>query len=167
MQVYLVRHAIAYPRDPESARMDSDRELTPAGIARFRQTIPAYLRLGVVLDEVWTSPYARARQTAELLCSGLDLMRPPRVMPELEPEGAAERLLPALELRADREAIALVGHEPALGQLMGLFLTGQRRSIASFKKGGSCCIEIRRFGKDLDASLKWLLTPKQLRWIGK
>lgn len=167
MQVYLFRHAIAYPRDPESARMDSERELTPAGIARFRQTIPAYVRLGVVLDEVWTSPYVRARQTAELLCSGLDLSRPPRLMPELEPEGEAERLLPALELQADREAIALVGHEPALGELAGLILTGHRRSIVAFKKGGSCCIEVRRFGNQLDANLKWLMTPKELRWLGK
>jgi phosphohistidine phosphatase len=167
MQVYLVRHAIAYPRDPESTRMDSARELTPAGIARFRQTLPAYVRLGIVLDEVWTSPYARARQTAELLCGGLDLTRPPKLMPELEPDGQMERLLPALELNADRKAIALVGHEPALSELVGLLLTGQRSSLVEFKKGGVCCIEARGFGACPDSQLQWLLTPKQLRWIGK
>lgn len=167
MQVYLVRHAIAYPRDPESARMDSDRELTPAGIARFRQTISAWVRLGVMLDEVWTSPYARARQTAELLCSGLDLMRPPKLVPELEPEGEAERVLSALELHSDRKAIALVGHEPALSELAGRMLAGQPRSVVTFKKGGACCIDVERFGNQCDAKLKWLMTPKQLRWLGR
>lgn len=163
MKVYLVRHAIAYPRDSDSARMDSDRELTPRGIARFRQTIPAYVRLGVVLDEIWSSPYARARQTAELLCTGLDLMRPPRFIPELEPDGDTERLLSALERHADRQSIALVGHEPALSEIAGLILIGQRRSLMTFKKGGSCCINIQSFGARFDASLEWLLTPKQLR----
>lgn len=146
--------------------MDSDRELTPRGIARFRQTIPAYVRLGVMLDEIWSSPYARARQTAELLCTGLDLIRPPRFIPELEPDGDAERLLAALERHADRQAIALVGHEPALSELAGLILTGQRRSMVTFKKAGSCCINIRGFGSRFEASLDWLLTPKQLRWLG-
>lgn len=147
--------------------MDSDRELTPAGIARFRQTLPAYVRLGVTLDEVWTSPYARARQTAELLSTGLDLMRPPKLMPELEPEGDMGRILAALELHSDRKAIALVGHEPALSELAGLMLVGQSRSVVTFKKGGACCIEVERFGNQLGAQLKWLMTPKQLRWLGK
>lgn len=163
MKVYLVRHAIAYPRDPDASRMDSERELTPRGIARFRQTLPAYIRLGIMLDEVWSSPYARARQTAELLCTGLDLMRPPRFLSELEPDGAADQLLPMLARHSDLKSIALVGHEPALGELVGLILTGQRRSIVSFKKGGSCCIDIRGFGSRLDANLEWLMTPKQLR----
>ena len=167
MQVYLVRHAIAFPREPESARMDSSRELTPSGIAKFRLTIPAYIRLGIVLDEVWSSPYARARQTAELLCAGLELSRPPKLMPELEPDGDMERLLPALELAADRRAIALVGHEPALGELASLLLTGRRTSMLQFKKGGVCCIDVLRYSPQADASLQWLMTPKQMRWLGR
>jgi len=167
MQVYLVRHAIAYPRNPESARMDSARELTPTGIAKFQKTLPAYVRLGIDLDEVWSSPYTRARQTAEFLCAGMNLARAPRLMPELEPDGHMDRLLPALELVADRRAIALVGHEPALGELAGLLLTGRRSPILEFGKGGACCIDVQRFGPKPEATLQWLLTPKQLRWLGR
>ena len=167
MEVYLVRHAIAYPRDPESARMDSARELTPAGITKFRQTIPAYIKLGVAPDEVWSSPYARTLQTAELLCSGLGLGQPPRLMPELEPDGNMERLIPALELVSDRRAIALVSHEPALGELAGMLLTGRRISLVEFKKGGAACIGVQRLSAKPESVLKWLLTPKQLRSIGR
>ncbi len=37
MDLYLVRHAIAFDRDPVTWHQDAERPLTPQGIDRFRQ----------------------------------------------------------------------------------------------------------------------------------
>lgn len=167
MRVYLVRHAIAYPQTPDSAMLDSARELTPQGITKMQRSAAALARMGVQCDEIWTSPYTRARQTAEILCSALNTPREPRQMTELEPDGDLRGIVTTLQLHADRSGIALVGHEPSLGRLIGLLLFGEPVAVAEFKKGGVCCIEVEQFAQPLRSTLIWMLTPKQLRWMGK
>ena len=71
MLLYLVRHAIAIPRGAPGISSDASRELTPEGIRRMRQNARALVQLDVVIEEVWTSPLIRARQTADLLAEEL------------------------------------------------------------------------------------------------
>ncbi len=129
MELYLVRHAIAEPRTEELE--DEARVLTPEGARKLEKSVRGLGAIDVRFDRIRHSPWARAAQTAELLVPLLDgetevdplLARPPG--PELVASLAGDRL-------------ALVGHEPWLGQLAALLVTGSAKHGARFvfKKGG-------------------------------
>lgn len=161
MQVYLVRHAIAAPREAGFVD-DAARELTPIGMKKMRRNAEALRRLGVALDEVWTSPLVRARQTAEILAQGLGGKSPVKVVAALEPGGTFEDLRARLAGHARLSAVALVGHEPGMSELAG-FLTGAGRSLMfRFKKGAVALMEIDDFSSPVRGELCWFLTPKMM-----
>ena len=68
--LYLVRHAIAAERGEEWPD-DTKRPLTDAGIARFKESVEGLAWLDVEIDEIFTSPLVRTKQTATLLAHGL------------------------------------------------------------------------------------------------
>ena len=62
---------------------------------------------------------------------------------------------------AKRRCIALVGHEPDLGELAA-HLIGARRALP-FKKGGICRIDVASLSTKAAGTLVWFVTPKILR----
>ena len=92
--LYLVRHAIA-ERVSASGR-DEDRELTPEGIEKLRQSAHGLSWLGITADEIRASPLMRARQTAAMLGAILAPQIPVTPCPELAPGTTPERALAAL-----------------------------------------------------------------------
>ena len=166
MLVYLVRHAIAIERNGVPGFDDASRPLTDKGIDRMRRIVRGLDHLGVTVDEIWTSPLVRARQTADILAKSRHFQGGVRVVPALAPGGDATQVLRELHSGGPRTAVALVGHEPDMGELAGLLLTGRSAALFDFKKGGVACIEIEKSGMPLHGKLCWLMTPKQLRNIG-
>jgi phosphohistidine phosphatase SixA len=61
--------------------------------------------------------------------------------------------------------IVLVGHEPYLGKLVGELISGENGSDLSLKKGGICKLETEKLEYGRCATLRWLLTQKQLRVV--
>ena len=165
MHLYLVRHGIAVPYGTPGVSSDASRELTPVGTRKIRRNAQALAQLGVVIDEVWTSPIARARQTAEILAEELGLTSPVRAVDALQPDGEFSVVTGELQKHMEQAGIALVGHEPDLGQLASYLLTGVRSSNLRFKKGGVACIEIYDLNPPTRSQLRWLLTPKQMAAI--
>lgn len=133
MDVYLIRHAIAVP--PGEAQWDHARPLSPKGRERFAEAVQGLDALGVVLQRVYHSPWVRARQTAELLGPLADETVE---MPLLAKTPGAE-LLAALH----GDAIALVGHQPWMGELAALLTLGSTRQGGRFpfKKGSVLHLE--------------------------
>ena len=68
--LYLVRHAIAAERGDEYPD-DSKRPLTVAGIARFRKVARGLVGWASTSISILTSPFERARQTADILAEQL------------------------------------------------------------------------------------------------
>lgn len=163
MNVYLVRHGIAVPRGMSGAMDDAARELTPVGMKKMRRNAAALLKLGVVIDEVWTSPFVRARQTARILAEGLGLRAAPRVVKALEPGGEVAEVLNKLGLLVNRKGVALVGHEPDLGGLATRMLTPAAHSVFEFRKGAIACIAVDDFKPPPEGRLQWMLTSGQMR----
>lgn len=162
--LYLVRHAIAAERGPEWPD-DSRRPLTPRGRARMREAIRGLRRLDVRVDVVLTSPFVRAAETAELLLEGLDGPPTLAVTAALAPGQAAGAVAGALEPHASADSIALVGHEPGLGELAAWLLGAPVPLV--FKKGGVCRVEVGRLPPDDHARLVWHATPAMLRALGR
>jgi phosphohistidine phosphatase len=164
IEYYLVRHAVAADRGPEFPD-DAARPLTADGVERFRKAVAGLRALDVVLDLVITSPYARAQETAELLCAGLKPK--PKLVPAdvLAPGHKPAQVITAVEhhMAAGKRwsRVALVGHEPDLGELAARLL-GARGTIA-FKKGAVCRIDVDRALPGGPGTLRWFLTPSVLR----
>ena len=60
--------------------------------------------------------------------------------------------------------VMVVGHEPGLSNLASLLLTGSPDAVAiELKKGGLIVLEVEELGSRSPATLRGLLTSKQLR----
>jgi phosphohistidine phosphatase len=159
--LYLVRHAIAEERGPQWPD-DSRRPLSTEGKIRMETQVAGLEKLGVEIEEVLTSPLVRTRQTAEILAKGLSSR--PRVteFPALAPGHNPRDVLNALKEYARRSRIALVGHEPGIGDLSAA-LIGARHEV-TFKKGAVALVRVDRLPPEAGSgALCWFLPPKILR----
>jgi phosphohistidine phosphatase len=163
-ELYLVRHAIAAERGDDWPD-DDKRPLTERGIARFKECIDGLVWLDVVVEEIFTSPLVRAKQTADLLAAGLPGKPPVKYLDALSPGHSPSSVLAQLAKAAKRRHIALVGHEPDLGELAA-HLIGAGRALP-FKKGGVCRIDVESLTSRRAAALNWFVTPKVLRGLGR
>jgi phosphohistidine phosphatase len=163
-ELYFVRHGLAEERG-DAWPDDTKRPLTEEGMARLRKAVRGLSRIGVAIDVVLTSPLVRARQTAEIVAGGLD-PRPSIVnVDSLAPTGSYAAVLADLEKHSRKSRLALVGHEPMMGELAAR-LVGSRHPI-EFKKGGVCRIDVEILPPAGPADLRWMLTPKILRALKK
>lgn len=162
-ELYLVRHAIAAERGPDWPD-DDKRPLTQQGITRFKECVAGLAWLRAAIDEVVTSPLVRAAQTADLLAAGVGGQPSIRVFPELAPGHAPEEVMRRLPKVTRRRRLALVGHEPGLGELAA-HLIGAGRPLA-FRKGAVCRIDLESLHTGQAGALLWFLQPKVLRRLG-
>lgn len=162
-ELYLVRHAIAAERGPNYPD-DRERPLTNDGITRFKRVVEGLKDFDVKLDLVLTSPLVRASQTADLLVAGIGGKPRLEVLAALAPGGRMVHVLEAIARFSKRaHHIALVGHEPDLGDLAARLL--RSRGTIEFKKGGVCCLELDGAMPNGPGTLRWLLPPRALRKI--
>ena len=163
-ELYFVRHGLAEERG-DAWPDDAKRPLTDEGVSRMRKAARGLARLGISVEVVLTSPLVRARQTAELLAAGL-APRPSLVnVDSLAPDGSYAAVIADLEKHARKSRMALVGHEPMIGELAAR-LIGSRHPI-EFKKGAVCRIDLEDLPPAGPGDLRWLLTPKILRALKK
>ena len=163
-ELYLIRHAVAEDRG-EAWPDDAKRPLSEEGAARMRKSVRGLARLDVSLDVILSSPLVRARQTAEIVAAGL-LPRPSIVnIDALTPAGTFAALSAELEKHARKTAIALIGHEPNIGEIAAR-LIGSRHPI-EFKKGAVCRIDLEQLPPQGPGSLRWFLPPGALRKLQK
>jgi phosphohistidine phosphatase len=163
-ELYLIRHGLAAERG-EAWPDDTKRPLTERGMSRLRRGARGLARLGVSLDAVLTSPLVRARQTAEIVAGAFDPHPPLVNVDGLAPGGGYQAVLADLEKHSRRARIALVGHEPGIGELAAR-LIGTRHPV-EFKKGAICRIDLETLPPGGPGSLRWFLTPKILRSLDK
>jgi phosphohistidine phosphatase len=163
MNLYLVRHAIAFQPDPASWPDDRDRPLTPQGEKKFRRAVRGLEALVPGVDVVLSSPLVRAWRTAEILRKTAGWPEPSRFDP-LEPGTAPADVVDALQPHASAESVALVGHEPSLHELLSYLLTGDPGNVkVTMKKGGVACLSVDDGLRAGSAALQWVLSPRILR----
>lgn len=163
-ELYLIRHAIAAERGPDWPD-DDQRPLTERGIARFAEAVSGLAAIDAAVDEIFSSPLVRAKQTADVLSSGLAGTPPVKLLEGLAPGRSPEEVIAQLGRLARRRRIALVGHEPGLGELAAR-LIGSARPIV-FRKGGACRIDLDRLPPKRPGALVWYVTPKMLRRMAR
>ncbi len=164
MDLYLVRHAIAFDVDPAKWPDDRDRPLTGQGEKRFARAARGLADLVDSVDVVLSSPFARAWRTAEILhAAGWPS---PTRCEALEAGRSPAEALQALQAYSGSSAVALVGHEPSMHELASYLMTAEaNHAQVEFRKGGVARLSIDAALRPGSATLRWLLPPKILRAI--
>jgi phosphohistidine phosphatase len=164
MQLLVIRHAIAEDRDAfaSSGRDDSERPLTAAGRDKMRRTATGLRSVVPKIDLLASSPYVRAKQTAEMVAEAYGL-GDIKTVDALVPDAPLQQFLTWVQRKATVAVVAIVGHEPHLGELVTWLMSGLPESRVEMKKGGACLLEFQgQPGAGLGV-MKWLMTPGQLR----
>jgi phosphohistidine phosphatase len=160
MKLYLVRHAIAEDHHPIS---DAERALTPKGRIKMAEQAKGLGKIRFRPEIILTSPLRRALETAAIIGEVLGIKV--EQLPELGPGSYMPAdVLAALQPHANLKEIALVGHQPGLGELAAFMLTGSTGGCdIEFKKGGVVCLE--QLAGDIQDryALIWSMPPKALR----
>lgn len=163
MELYLLRHAIAVEHGAPGFERDSDRVLTPKGAKRMRRVARGMLAMNLFFDVILSSPFARAKQTAEIVADVFDAHKSLEFTDTLAVGGDPEELIKLIGKKYDAvERVLLVGHEPYMSSLISLSLAGDQSVSVTMKKGGLCklSVDVLRYGQC--ATLEWLLAPSQM-----
>jgi phosphohistidine phosphatase len=168
MNLYILRHGIAVERGTPGFDSDADRPLTAKGKRLVRQIAEAMREMELSFDLIFSSPFPRARQTAEIVAAVFKRQKKLACSNELTPGGNAKSLVGHLnKIKPPPENILLVGHEPYLSRFIGLLSAGNADMEIDLKKGGLCKLEVESLRHGRCAKLAWLLTPRQMKLMAQ
>ena len=163
MTILILRHGIAVARGTAGYEKDEDRPLTDKGERRLWRITEAMQEMELVFDLVLSSPYRRARQTAEIVAEAFKAQKQLKLCDELAADHEPKNIVTFLQAADPQpESVLLVGHEPYLSQLISLLVTGNEASSFELKKGGLCKLTVGSLKAGRCATLEWLLTPRQM-----
>ena len=163
MNLYILRHGIAVDPGSPNYPSDADRPLTPKGERKLQRITEAMQALDLSFDLILSSPYVRARQTAEIVAEACGARKKVEFTDSLVPGGSHKRLIDLLNnLKPPPENVLLSGHEPSLSGLISLLVSGEQGFSVVMKKGGLCKLSVEHLKPGRCASLDWLLTPRQM-----
>jgi len=163
MNLFILRHGIAVEPGTAGYDDDSQRPLLPKGARRLRRAAAAIEKMELSFDLVLSSPFLRARQTAEIVVKELKLKKQLRFSDALVPDGDFQALIGELNrLKPAPANLLLVGHEPHLSRFISLLVSGSAQAAIEMKKGGLCKLEVETLLVGQCAKLAWLLTPSQM-----
>jgi len=159
MLIHLLRHGVAEDARPGVA--DHERALTDDGWKRLERSAPTWRRLIEPPAVILVSPLRRAQETAHVFAEAVRFRGERRTEKALVPDSPPSVVMSLLEIEAlsQTKSVALVGHEPHLGYLLGALLTGNHRLPIPLKKGMLASVETETT-TSLVAVLRFVLSSK-------
>ena len=173
MDIFILRHGEAGKKLTTGNNKDSERPLTAAGQKEVVEIANSFKELEIRFDLIISSPLKRAHQTAAIVAKTLKKQKKMEDWNELKPEGNKQDLYRKLSSSTQFKqysSVLIVGHEPYLTDMISDIISdGKGRSgHIVLKKAGLARIGITSFTPpNLHGELKWLLTPKHLKNMGK
>lgn len=160
MRLIFVRHGVAEGHFNVAQDKDFLRELTPEGIVDLKRTFKTFKRVQKRIDVIFTSPLARAVQTAEILWehyteANLEMMA------DLDILDDPAHLVEYISFLPNDGTYAFVGHDPHLTRAIASILSlHPEHDFMSLKKGGICVLQ----GGMWDGfTLELVISPKALK----
>jgi len=164
MDLYVVRHGEAVRYAPAG---DADRPLTEQGARQVEAVARGLRGLGVELDALLASPFRRAQETAQILAEGLGGRLAPETERVLDGTANAAAILQHLAHAVrSRARVAIVGHQPVLGELIGLASAGAGGGAVALAPACVARLAFPASARVGGAQLVWLLPPEVLERIG-
>jgi phosphohistidine phosphatase len=120
MDIFLVRHAKS-DYDWERWPSDEVRPLSKKGRKRQKLVAQGMKKLGIDFDEIWCSPYQRARETLEIIQEYVSPNIQPRFLSELVVWGDPSNVVKMIRKRFEQDPdlrLLLVGHNPNMSSVL-------------------------------------------------
>ena len=153
MDLILWRHAEAAEAD--AGEEDMQRALTTKGQKQARRMADWLTSQLPESCRILVSPALRTLQTVE------PLKRKFKVVQELAPGADAEDVLQAANWPNSKEVVLVVGHQPTLGQVAALLLSGQPQDW-QIKKGNIWWLVQREPADPYSLYLKAVMAPDMI-----
>lgn len=128
----------------------------------MKEAAEGMLRLGLRFDRAVSSPYTRARETAEIILKGFGEIE---FSDALTPDAGFKDLRRLLTGLKGARSVLLVGHNPSMGVFTGRLASGSSDVSFEMKKAGLCRIDAE--APFLRGELRWLLPPESLILLSK
>jgi phosphohistidine phosphatase len=153
MKLYLVRHG-----QPNSEQIDPEKNLSPTGQDEIKLLASFLAANNSSVKEIWHSEKTRARQTAQIIASGISAYNGVIEKKGMNPTDRVEPVIGRiLAFQAD---LLIVTHLPFIAHLLSLLLTGDEYKMAfDYCTGCTTCLEYAN-GK---WSLLWFINPQLLK----
>tara|TARA_B110001454_G_C12723310_1_gene436546 strand:- start:28139 stop:28648 length:510 start_codon:yes stop_codon:yes gene_type:complete len=165
MFLFIIRHAIAEERE-EFAKKNTDdslRPLTAKGKKKLQKMVLSLEKEFDKLDLIITSPYLRAKQSAQVvseITDGTKIVESAELVPHAPPQSLMKWIRTHC---GGHKKVAIVGHEPHITSFASYVLSGNpQESFIEMKKSSIALVEVGNF-EDLapsKAKLQWLASPK-------
>jgi phosphohistidine phosphatase len=162
MELYCIRHGLAAERGTYTN--DDKRPLTDEGIRKTKRVAQRLYELDLRFDLILTSPLVRARQTADILQMN-GLSKQLEEIDFLAPGGSFTAGVNWLMQwrAAGGTQLAIVGHEPDLGEWAEQLVWGKAQQNLVVKKAGVIGIRLPNAGNLVgNSELFWLTPPRFL-----
>jgi phosphohistidine phosphatase len=158
MDLYVIRHAEAVAQGERGVTKDEERPLTEHGEQQAQALGAGLPALGVQLDLILTSPLVRARQTADNLlkqwrAGHVEVEECNALAPPVRPRKLARTLN-----GADKQAVAIVGHEPSLSAWLA-WLIGSKKAQVQLVKASVALVRVEGGVCKGAGQLAWLVPP--------
>jgi phosphohistidine phosphatase len=144
MLLLLIRHGDAGSRDETKWPDDTERPLTKQGDRQTAKMAKRLRRRGYIPTVLLSSPWVRAWQTAEVVAQEFeDEGLIPEACEPLATMPRVDRFGEAIGTPGEKAIVALVGHEPWLGELASRLLTSSTSRLQiDFPKSGVIGVEL-------------------------
>jgi phosphohistidine phosphatase len=157
MEIYILRHGMA--EEAHGGMRDADRALTEEGKKKLQSVLRRAHAVDVEPAVILTSPYRRARETAEVAVEALrgeaTLVETSTLIPDSLPEAVWEEI----RTHKSEARVMIVGHEPLLSSVYA-YLLGAASVQIDVKKGSLGRVDVNRFSGQPRGVLRWLIYPK-------
>ena len=163
MELFLMRHAEAEP--PTLYAEDRQRPLSPHGLLSHERVARQLAPLLRPLDHLLTSPYLRARQTADIIAAAIAMT--PEETSLLAEDCTPGAVLNQLATYPPDARLLCVGHEPHMSRLSALFLDGEGRSVLAFQPGSVSSLTFRGHPRIGLGTLQFFLRPEDLLTLAR
>ena len=157
MSKYLILYRHGMAEDKTKASSDDLRSLSARGKHLLKKSVSGFETMLGNHDkiQIYSSPKARAKETAEMLSQELNLTSP--IYLDFLGTGGSVRLLRELAAELNPGTVAIIiGQQPYLSlwsqELSGTFLR--------FKKGTAACFKLPDEGEEVKAELRWYLQTR-------
>lgn len=160
MKLIFIRHGLAEGHFSHDQDADFERVLTLDGIKRLKKTFKLFDKTNGGIDVIFSSPLARAIQTAEIFYEfhqEADL----ELMADLDILDDPLHLVEYISFLPVDGTYAFVGHDPHLTKVIASLLAlHPEHDFMTIKKGGICVLE---GGMWEGFTMEILISPKFLR----
>lgn len=161
--LYILRHGPAGKRSEYEEKDDSLRPLTKKGKRVTKDVARGMLDRGIEIDIILTSPFTRARQTADIVARMYKIQDRIIETTVLEPDTPHATCVENLETEtAGKDDILIVGHEPHLSGLVSYLISGFKHAGIDLKKAGLCHLTFEELRKGKCARMVTLRTRRDL-----